>query len=243
MKLPLLKYKESRVPIESIELKDFNLTSLNNELVLKEVSQEFKAGKAYRIQGALGDCSELLKALAFIHNQVEGEILVNSQNALDFSFEEFHPLRMNISYTFDYGGLLNNRSLKENIALPLQYHDELEMSEIDELVESYLSLFKILEFKDLRPAMTPGFVRKLGCIIRSLIIQPEVLIMDGPTASLDKERSEILVNYVSEKFHDGSIKMIFFSTSYEGSFQTWEAESFEISSGKLLQLSSQELAV
>ena len=54
MKLPLLKYKESRVPIESIELKDFNLTSLNNELVLKEVSQEFKAGKAYRIQGALG---------------------------------------------------------------------------------------------------------------------------------------------------------------------------------------------
>ncbi|MEC9281325.1 MAG: ATP-binding cassette domain-containing protein [Bdellovibrionota bacterium] len=243
MNLPNLRYRERRKEIKSIELKGFGLTSLNNEEVLKNVFQKFESGCAYRIQGALGDCSELLKALAFIHDQVEGEVLVNSQNALDFSFEEFHPWRMNIAYTFDYGGLLNNRSIKENIALPLQYHDELELSEIDGLVEEYLKLFNIFEFKDLRPAMTPGFVRKLGCIIRSLIVQPEVLIMDGPTASLDKERSETLVNYVSDKFHDGSIKMIFYSTSYEGSFKTWEAESFEISSGNLIGLNTGELAV
>lgn len=241
MKLPNLRYKSQRSNIESIELKSFGLTSLNTEVVLKEVSQKFDAGKAYRIQGALGDCSELLKALAFIHDNVRGELLVNGRNALDFSFEEFHPLRMNISYTFDYGGLLNNRSIKENIALPLQYHDELELDEIDKLVDEYLELFNISEFKDLRPAMTPGFVRKLGCIIRSLIVQPEVLVMDGPTASLDKERSETLVQYISKQFHSGSIKMIFYSTSYEGSFKNWEAERYEISAGNLISISSQEI--
>ena len=217
-----------RKDIEDISLRNFSVRSLTGEDVLQGIDYDFKRGEVYRIKGALGDCSEFLKALGFIHKNSQGSILVNGEDAMEFSFEEFTKYRFNIGYTFDYGGLLNNKTIKENITLPLQYHNEFHADEIEEAADWFLSYFDINQFANLRPAMTPGFVRKLGCIIRCLIVKPQVLVMDGPTAALDKIRSENLVRYIYEKFETTEIRMILFSTSYDGSFEPWSPKTLEI---------------
>lgn len=231
-----------RKDVEVLKAFDLSLTSLDGSKVLESSSFHFKEGDVYKITGKLGHCSEFLKMMGFLEVNYSGQLFVNQLDVSDLSFEEFQGYRLNIGYTFDFGGLLNNRTIKENILLPLQYHMEVDFEEAEGIVEDYLARFKLLEFKDLRPAMTPGYVRKLGCVIRSLVGNPQILVMDGPTTAIDKERSQTLIDIVKEKLDKKEVKMVLFSSTYDGGFTEWNPKILRLEDGKLLGLENGEEA-
>ena len=161
--------------------------------------------------------------------KTQGKLFYNNDDVLDYSFDEFQNYRLNVGYSFDYGGLLNNKTIKENILLPLHYHNELDAEEAEKRVEDYLARYMLEEFADLRPAMTPGYVRKLACVVRSLALDPEVLFLDGPTTAVDKERANILVNEIANSVQQGKVKIVIFTTTYESGFEAWKAKELDMS--------------
>lgn len=216
--------------VESIELEGLGLESLAGKPVLTAVDYSFSAPGVYQLIGNPGDCSELLKALALLHPKVTGKILINQEDVLQYSFEEFAPWRKKMAYAFDFGGLLNNKSLLENLVLPLVYHQRATLEEAEKRAMSFLKMFDLSEFAPLRPAMTPGFVRKLACVIRCLICEPEILLLDGPTTAVDQMRAEILLRYIHEQYKTGKIRLIIFSSSYENAFSLWSPQVCAIAS-------------
>ncbi|MFK8138436.1 MAG: ATP-binding cassette domain-containing protein [Bdellovibrionales bacterium] len=212
-----LRTAVDRISLESVLLKD-----IKGQVCLVEPKFSFQAGKVYQLSGKLGFCSELMRMLALIKKPDEGELLINGESVFELTFNESIPYKLNIGYGFDTGGLINNKTIFENLMLPLEYHREITYDEACQVIDSYLELFSLSEYRDVRPALVPGFVRKLVCIIRSFIHQPEILILDGPTTAVDMDRSAILKREIKRQLDSGSLKFLIFSTSYEDGFRLWD---------------------
>jgi ABC-type lipoprotein export system ATPase subunit len=181
--------------------------------VFQNVSLELPTAKAVwvRSPGGRGK-STLLKILSGLLTPQSGRYLINGENVSDMSFEEFLPYRLNMGYSFDMGGLLNNRSLAENLLLPLQYHKLFTPNEAFERVHQVTENFGMHETRDLRPFAVPGSQRKLTCVIRALIHSPQVAFLDDPLTGLKQDNLNDLFHFVEEAYANRSLRQIFFTS-------------------------------
>ena len=131
--------------------------------------------------------SVILRILAGLISPSSGEYLINGKNVSDMSFMEFQPYRLNIGYSFEFGGLMNNRTLKDNLLLPLLYHRFHEPEEIERRVSRFLHYFRIEKFQNERPASVPGGIRKAVCVARAYLLDPEVLLLDDPATGMNDD--------------------------------------------------------
>lgn len=131
--------------------------------------------------------SSLLQIMAGLLGPTNGKYFLNDIDVGEMTFEEFLPYRLKIGYGFDFGGLLNNKTVLENLTLPLLYHKILSYDEAKVRACEYLGFLGLLRYKDQRPAVVPGGVRKLTCMIRALILHPEVLLLDDPSVGMNEE--------------------------------------------------------
>jgi phospholipid/cholesterol/gamma-HCH transport system ATP-binding protein len=161
--------------------------------------------------------STLLQILAGLIMPQSGRYLINDDNVLDMSFEEFLPYRLSIGYTFDYGGLINNRTIEDNLLLPLYYHELVERDEAKKRVNDFIKLFDLGKFRNERPAHVPGRVRKIACLLRALVIQPQMLLMDDPSVGLGADTSQVFAEVINQQKDSGSLKHVFLST-YDNKF-------------------------
>lgn len=175
--------------IFSIGLKESVLGHENEPSVAKDVNLTFKPGKVIWVTGASGSGkSTLLRTLSALILPQEGQLFINDDMYIsEMSFEEFMPFRLNIGYSFELGGLLNNRTLWDNLTLPLLYHKAAGFKESEQRAEEILKMFAIDKYKNERPASVPGGVRKAACVARAFMLDPQILILDEPTTGLNEE--------------------------------------------------------
>lgn len=190
---------KNRKSIESIILRNADIAFENEKPILSECSYEFPMGRIVWITGPSGvGKSTLLRTIAGLLPVQKGEFLINGEDVSQMSFEEFLPYRLNIGYSFDIGGLLSNRTMRENLELPLHYHNFLSRDEIKQHVENILNLFHITKYQNLRPFNVPGTVRKAICLARAFILSPQILLLDDPIAGLTEEGVEALEYLIVE---------------------------------------------
>lgn len=157
-------------------------------LLFENVDFDFPMFETVWIQAPGGQGrSSLLQILAGLLEPTRGKYFINDLDVGDMTFEEFLPYRLKIGYGFDFGGLLNNRTVLENLTLPLLYHKITGPHEAEERAMEYLTYLGIHKYKDQRPAVVPGGVRKLTCMIRALVMHPEVLLLDDPSVGMNEE--------------------------------------------------------
>jgi phospholipid/cholesterol/gamma-HCH transport system ATP-binding protein len=181
--------------------------------ILTDVNIEMPCNSIVNINGERGSGkSTLLRIIAGLVNPTKGRFLINDNNVGELSFEEFLPYRLNIGFGFDYGGLLNNRTVLENLMLPLTYHNLLSYKKSQERVQEYLDLFNLIEIQNKRPSEISGGMRKESCVIRSFLTNPEVLLLDDPTTGMSSEAKQILIRLINEKIKMGILKHVFVVT-------------------------------
>ncbi len=163
--------------------------------------------------------SSLLQILAGLQIPQTGKYLLNGENVIDMSFEEFLPMRLQIGYSFDYGGLINNRSLFDNLMLPLLYHKILTGAQAKERVNELIDIFDIKKFAHERPAHVPGRVRKLACLMRALVMHPQMLLLDDPSVGIGQDTIHTFVDLVHDLRKKGYLRNIFIS-SYDEKFMS-----------------------
>lgn len=204
-----------RLKIESFGFKSLTLLNQTGEVILKNSTFEIPKAGIYYLAGDSEETHYLLKSLTALEDPQSGSVVVNGFELQEMTFEEFLPYRLNISYGFDLGGLISNRSIVDNLKICAQYHGLILDGILDEKVNQLLTRFKIGEYANERPFHVPGYVRKLACVLRAFVHEPQYVVLDSPTTGLDSERKIALGKWISEYSAASPDRVIIFTSSDE----------------------------
>jgi ABC-type transporter Mla maintaining outer membrane lipid asymmetry ATPase subunit MlaF len=169
-----------------IDLRDVTI-HLGGRDVLRDVNLSFLPGRSTVIMGPSGaGKSTLLKAAAGLIPPDSGKVLFRGKDMLGLSETAMLELRKASGFIFQDGALWENKTLMENLALPLQVHfPQLRQAEIERRVVRALERGGLVESANRRPASLSGGEKKIGSVLRALITEPAILFMDEPTLSID----------------------------------------------------------
>lgn len=221
-------------PIQSLRFEEVSYSYPGHE-TFNHANFDFPVNQVVWVEAASGSGrTTLMQLMAGLIMPSTGRYLINEKDVADMSFEEFLPYRLSIGYGFDHGGLLHNRTMHENLMLPLLYHKILGYKKADARVSEYLDLFGMMKFKDSRPAAVSSGTRKLICLIRSLILHPKILLLDEPTVGLNQETALKYFDLVHRLRDEGFLQSIFISTFDEKIMSVLEHRKIFIHEGKLL---------
>lgn len=175
--------------IKSIKMQGLSIVSPQGQSVFNKVDLDLPTHCLTWVTGGPGSGrSVFLKTLIGLVNPSSGSLLINNQSVQDMDYEEIQKIRLSSGYSFDFGGLISNRTLFENLLLPLQYHAVGTHEEQKDRVWKIMDTFKIPKaLANIRPSDVQGSVRKAVCVARAFIFDPELVLLDDPTTGLGKE--------------------------------------------------------
>ena len=151
--------------------------------------------------------STLLKLLAMLEYPSSGEIIVNEQPLNMLKKREIAHYRSQLGITFQSPHLLNDRTVFDNVALPLIIKGE-SASFIAKRVHAALDMVGLLNKQKMKPMhMSCGEQQRVG-IARAVVHKPSLLLADEPTGNLDPELSEEVMNVFSQLNQVGVAIMI-----------------------------------
>src|SRR5690606_41115498 len=184
--------------------------SFGEKKVLSGVNLELYRGENLVVLGRSGTGkSVLIKIIAGLLKPDSGFVEVLGKEVPKLNDRKLKELRLKLGFSFQHSALYDSMTVMENLKFPLVRHKRnLSKKEIDQAVDSVLDSVGLLETKHQMPAELSGGQRKRIGIARTLILNPEIMLYDEPTAGLDPTTSiEInsLINSVKEKFHTSSI--------------------------------------
>ncbi|MCS7245440.1 MAG: ATP-binding cassette domain-containing protein [candidate division WOR-3 bacterium] len=176
-----------------IKLKNIS-KSFGDKKVLENVNFEVNKGDFIFIIGETGIGKTTLLKLLYLEEFADsGEVYIFEKLIRkDMKMKEIQDLRKKIGVIFQDYKILPNRTVYENVVLPLRYMG-LSKSVSEERVEFALKITKLIDKKNDYPYYLSGGEQQRISIARAVARQPEILIADEPTGNLDINTStEIL---------------------------------------------------
>ena len=231
--------------IHSLKLEGVSFAHEGQDPILQNADFEFPMGEMVWVKADEGvGKSSLLQILSGLQTPQNGKFIINDENVAEMSFEEFLPYRLEIGYSFDYGGLINNKNIFDNLTLPLLYHKLCTPADATARVHYLLERFDIKKFASERPAHIPGRVRKLACLLRALVTKPQILLLDDPSVGIGQEGSRVLADYIHELRDQGFVQHILVSSYDESFLNLFDHKVVYLEGGQLfLQVASVEKKV
>lgn len=161
----------------------------NGHFALNNVSVEIGRGELVFLTGHSGaGKSTLLKLIMLIERATAGSVLVADQNLNQFQNSGIPYLRRQIGFVFQNHQLLMDRSVAENVALPLKIAGY-EQRDIQRRVRAALSKVGLENFEKLSPTTLSGGEQQRVGIARAVVNRPKILLADEPTGNLDPDLS------------------------------------------------------
>lgn len=183
-------------------IKLVNLEKSFDFKVLDKINLEFKPGNIYVLKGKSGSGkTTLLNLISGLDSDYTGSIYINDKNLKNLKKDEITNYRNNIGYMRQECLLYRNLTVLDNLLLIENNKDKIidlcKKFNIDEIINKY-------------PYEISGGERERVSLIRALLNDNKILLLDEPSANLDKDNSENFVKYL--KKIDISDKIIIIST-------------------------------
>jgi len=198
-------------------LKNINFTIGKAEMVF--LSGHSGAGK-----------STLLKLIAAIERPSSGSILVNGQNISLIKDGALPFLRRNFGLIFQDHKLLYDRSIFENVMLPLKICG-FDHRESAKRVRAALDKVGLLNREKTNPIALSGGEQQRLCIARAIVNRPSILLADEPTGNLDTEYSGEIMK-IFRSFHQVGVTLVI-STHDEGMLGQFNGRVLALKNGEL----------
>lgn len=192
-----------------IEIKDL-YKSFGKLNVLSAANLNVMKGENLVILGKSGTGkSVLIKIIVGLLMPDSGIVNVLGQTVDQISYKELLALRLRVGFSFQNSALYDSMTVKQNLEFPLVRNQRsLTKAETAKRVDEMLDAVGLLKTLNQMPSELSGGQRKRIGIARTLILQPEIMLYDEPTAGLDPVTCieiNTLINDVQERFHTSAI--------------------------------------
>ena len=184
--------------------------SFGNKHVLQGVNLALHKRENLAVLGRSGTGkSVLIKIIVRLLKQDSGRVVVLGEEVANLHEKELMAMRLRIGFSFQNSALYDSMSVGENLKFPLVRNvRNLGKKEITTAVEEVLDAVGLIETIDQMPSELSGGQKKRIGIARTLILRPQIMLYDEPTAGLDPITCiEInnLINQVREQYNTSSI--------------------------------------
>lgn len=171
--------------IAAIEVKNF-MKSFGTKKVHDNVNFFVRKGECLGLIGGSGQGkSVILRSLIGLEKPDSGQIFIDGQDITLFSEEQMVSIRKKVAYVFQDGALFDSMTVFENLAYPLREHTKLSEKEIDHKIRTQLEEFGLGGNEEMYPANLSGGMQKRVGLARAMMMDPEIVLYDEPTAGLD----------------------------------------------------------
>ncbi len=178
--------------------------------VLRGIDLELFQGENLVVLGRSGTGkSVLIKIISGLLSPDKGKVEVLGEDISKLNDRELQALRIRIGFSFQNSALYDSMTVRKNLEFPLVRNRKgITRKEIDTNVESVLDAVGLSQTINQMPSELSGGQRKRIGIARTLILNPEIMLYDEPTAGLDPITCiEIndLINEVQQRYNTSSI--------------------------------------
>lgn len=184
--------------------------SFGKNKVLRGVNLTVNKGEDLVILGRSGSGKSVtIECLVGLLEADKGKIEVFGTDITKLNYKELNEIRLRIGFMFQNGALYDSMSVRENLAFTLKHHtSHLSEDEVEKQINEALESVGLQEAIDKMPSeLSGGMIKRIG-LARTLIIKPEIILYDEPTAGLDtitaKEISELILS-VQKKYKTTSV--------------------------------------
>jgi phospholipid/cholesterol/gamma-HCH transport system ATP-binding protein len=174
--------------------------SFKNNQVLKDINLEIHKAESVVVLGKSGSGkSTLIKCMVGLAEPDSGEICIFGKDMADIDYDELNQFRTRIGFLFQSGALYDSMTVYENLAFPLRHHKkDLGQEKINSLIHEVLENVGLPDAGEKMPAELSGGMNKRIGLARTLILKPEIMLYDEPTAGLDtataKEINQLILD-------------------------------------------------
>ncbi len=168
-----------------IEVKDL-VAGYEGRVILKDISFAVRKGETFIVLGGSG-CgkSTLLKHMIGLHPLLAGEVRILGHRIQGGGVAEREAAMRSFGVTYQSGALFGNMTLLENVCLPLESFTDLPSDARRLIAEMKLELVGLKPFANYFPTDVSGGMKKRAAIARAMALDPQVLLLDEPSAGLD----------------------------------------------------------
>ena len=194
--------------------------------IFENLSYEFKEGKIYAVRGCSGaGKSTFLAVVAGFLRPDGGRVLLEEKNIYDIKDEDYYKIHQKEGYVPQSNILMKNLTVLENITVPFLLEEDKDEEYLNETALVYLKKLGISDLKNKYPYEISGGEAKRVSIIRALLNDPKILILDEPTTGLDKKTGKIIFDFIDEYVKKGNTVII---ASHDESLENYGVETIKL---------------
>ena len=161
--------------------------SFGSQKVLNGISLTVSRGETLAVLGRSGTGkSVLLRLIIGLENPDSGSVGIHGRDITGLGLDQLGEIRMKMGFLFQHAALYDSLNVEQNVAFPLQHHKkEMSKSERADRVKQLLAEVGMEGHLEKMPSDLSGGMQKRVGLARALALEPDILLLDEPTAGLD----------------------------------------------------------
>ncbi len=221
--------------VDAVKLVDVWKVYPPNEAVLRGVNLRVRIGSFISVRGKSGaGKSTLLRIIGLLDPPTRGRLFILGRDSSKMNDDEASRIRLkHVGFIFQFFNLLPSLTVLENIELPMALAG-VDKSIRKQRARELLERFGILRLADKFPNQLSGGEQQRVAVLRALANEPDIILADEPTASLDEENSSILMDLFKEINREYLVTIILTTVSHEEKLPT--IHDYILKGGKLHQI-------